>query len=78
MIPVYLMFRDAGWLNTFKPLLHETEHQVRRGDAEIGLQELERQGIQVTTMGRTVEQDREFFLAGSASGVVAAEVLRSQ
>ena len=56
-------------------LLQETEHQVRRVDAEIGIQELERQGIQVTTMGRTVEQDREFFLAGSAAGVVAGQLL---
>jgi hypothetical protein len=59
-------------------LLQETKHQVRRVDAETGLQELERQGIQVTTMGRTVEEDREFFLAGSAAGVVAAELLQGK
>ena len=47
-------------------------------DGEVGLAELARKGVQVTTMGRSVEQDREFFLAASAGGVVAAELLQGK
>ncbi len=57
-------------------LLQETQHQVRRVDAKVGLQELRRQDIQVTTMGRSMDEDEEFFLAASAGGVVAAELLK--
>lgn len=59
-------------------LLQETKHKVRRVDAEIGLQELRRQGIEVTTMGRSMDEDEEFFLAASAGGVVAAEMLKGK
>ncbi len=51
-------------------------HETRIMDGEPGLKELARKDIRVTTMGRSVEQDREFFLAASAAGAVAAELLR--
>lgn len=51
-------------------------HETRIMDGEPGLKELADRGIRVTTMGRSVEQDREFFLAASAAGAVAAELLR--
>lgn len=44
-------------------------------DGEPGLAELERKGIRVTTMGRSIEEDREFFLAASAAGSLASEIL---
>lgn len=55
-------------------LMQETEHQVRTVDAGIGLEELSAKGIEVKTMGRTMDEDREFFLAASAGGVVAADL----
>ncbi|MCX6376991.1 MAG: DUF3866 family protein, partial [Armatimonadetes bacterium] len=60
------------------PILWKTGHQMRLVDADPGLEELKEKGVRVTTMGRSVEQDREFFLAGSAGGVVAAEVLQGK
>ena len=54
-----------------------TRHDIRVVNAEPGLAELECKAINVRTMGRTVDQDREFFLSASAAGVVAAEQLSS-
>lgn len=51
-------------------------HETRVMDGEPGLKELADKGIKVTTMGRSVEQDREFFLSASAAGALAAELLR--
>jgi hypothetical protein len=47
-------------------------HEWVAVDAEPGLSFLTERGIVVTTMGRTVAQDRAFFLAGSAAGRYAA------
>jgi hypothetical protein len=44
-------------------------------DGRPGLNELERQGVRVQTMGRSVQEDREFFLSTSAGGVLAAELI---
>ena len=53
-------------------------HQSKTLDGEPGLAELRRKGIEVTTMGRSIEEDREFFLAASAGGALAAEILASR
>jgi len=53
-------------------------HQIRIVDGEPGLVELERKEIRVTTMGRSIEEDREFFLAVSAGGCLAAEILKDE
>lgn len=58
------------------PVLFKVGHQSHVLDGEPGLTELERLGIEVTTMGRSVEEDREFFLAASAGGALAAEILK--
>lgn len=50
-------------------------HEMRVVNGERGLEELARREINVTTMGRSMEEDREFFLAASAAGVLAAELL---
>jgi len=47
-------------------------HQVLVAKGELGLDLLSQRGIEVTTMGRTVAQDREFFLAAAAAGAIAA------
>jgi len=53
-------------------------HQVRIVDGEPGLAELERNNIRVTTMGRSIEEDREFFLAASAGGALAAGLMQKR
>ncbi|HUV05923.1 MAG TPA: DUF3866 family protein [Armatimonadota bacterium] len=53
-------------------------HQVRIVDGEPGLAELARKDVRVTTMGRSIEEDREFFLAASAGGALAAELIRQR
>lgn len=58
------------------PALRWCGHETRVMDGEPGLKELADKGIKVTTMGRSVEQDREFFLSASAAGALAAELLR--
>ncbi|MTI79381.1 MAG: DUF3866 family protein [Firmicutes bacterium] len=51
------------------------KHHLVEVDADPSLAALKDAGIKVTTMGRTVEQDREFFLAAGAAGIVAADYL---
>jgi hypothetical protein len=53
-------------------------HSVRIYDGEPGLAELDRRGVVVKTMGRSVAQDRVFFLAASAAGAAAAERMASE
>ena len=59
-----------------KALSPRASHNIRVVDGEPGLAELSRKRIKVTTMGRSIADDREFFLAASAGGVLAAELLR--
>ncbi|MBM7854704.1 hypothetical protein JOC37_001082 [Desulfohalotomaculum tongense] len=51
------------------------KHDIIEVDATPAIEALREAGINVTTMGRTIEQDREFFLAAGAAGVVAARFL---
>jgi hypothetical protein len=51
------------------------EHDVLVARGEVGLETLAERGVEVKSMGRTVEEDREFFLAAGAAGAVAAERL---
>ena len=51
------------------------KHHLEWVDAAPALQVLLASGIKVTTMGRSPEQDRPFFLAAAAAGVVAAGLL---
>ncbi len=53
-------------------------HLVVEGDGQAGLDLLDGLGLRVTTMGRTVQEDLEFFLAASAAGEAAAEMVRSR
>jgi hypothetical protein len=51
------------------------KHEVLVARGEVGVGALAERGIDVKTMGRTVEQDTEFFLAAGAAGAIAAERL---
>lgn len=58
------------------PIVFKVGHQSHILDGEPGLAELKNKGINVTTMGRSIQEDREFFLAASAGGALAAEILK--
>jgi hypothetical protein len=53
------------------------KHRVRIYQGGPGIMELLDKGIKMSTMGRTYEQDPEFFLAAGASGAAAVEMLKS-
>ncbi len=52
------------------------KHEVLVARGEVGVEMLAERGVEVETMGRGVEQDREYFLAAGAAGAIAAERLR--
>jgi len=58
------------------PILASSVHEAQVRSGEVGLVELAAKDVRVKTMGRTIEEDREFFLSPSAAGVLAAECLR--
>ena len=47
-------------------------------DAEQALCSLEARGMHVTTMGRTAAEERPFFLAAAAAGLLAAQLIESR
>ncbi|NLJ99861.1 MAG: DUF3866 family protein [Clostridia bacterium] len=50
------------------------KHRVVVENGEGGLRFLKKLGVKVTTMGRSLDQDREFFLASSSAGAAAAKM----
>ncbi len=63
---------DANWLE---------RHEVRivpRDKTQPALDLLKERGIDVTTMGRTIDEDPLFFHAAAAAGVVAADIASEQ
>ena len=65
-----LLLRDFGAAGLFDL------HCVASVDADAALSELLRLNLGVTTMGRAIEQERAFFLASAAAGILAAQTLR--
>ena len=53
------------------------EHQPITIDADKGLAALETYGLQITTMGRSVTEERPFFLASAAAGLLAAQLVEA-
>lgn len=51
-----------------------TKHKIIVEDGSPGLELMRERGIKVTTMGRSVDQEKEFFLAASCAGSIAAKV----
>lgn len=52
-------------------------HKVRVLDGAPGIIELQEKGVGMSSMGRSFEQDPEFFLAAAAAGVLACGGLRA-
>ncbi|HLV81140.1 MAG TPA: DUF3866 family protein [Chthonomonadaceae bacterium] len=51
------------------------EHEIITVDAERGLAAFESSGLEVTTMGRRLDQERPFFLAAAAAGLLVAQLV---
>lgn len=56
----------------------DRKHDVVWVQAESGLAALRASGISVTTMGRGIDEERSFFLAAAASGLVAGQCHSAQ
>src|SRR5262249_10616223 len=56
----------------------EKDHQPIIIDAEQGLNALASYNLEVTTMGRTLSQERPFFLAAAAAGLLAAQLVEAR
>ena len=53
-------------------------HKVRVLDGTPGIIELQEKGVGMSSMGRSFEQDPEFFIAAAAAGALAAEGLMAR
>ncbi|MGB9619758.1 MAG: DUF3866 family protein [Armatimonadota bacterium] len=53
------------------------KHLTRVLDGQPGIIELQEKGFKLSSMGRSFEEDPEFFLAAAAAGALAAEMLRT-
>ena len=66
--------RRSGIWETLKSVGLEQRHQLVEATGQPALDLLARQGVEVESMGRGVHEDREFFLAGGAAGVLAGRM----
>lgn len=65
--------RTAVW-DVLRAHRLEEKHQLVEADGRPALGELERRGVEVTSMGRTPVDDPIFFLAAGAAGVLAGRM----
>jgi hypothetical protein len=56
----------------------EEDHQPILVDADMALEALLATGIEVTTMGRSIDEDRPFFLSAAAAGLIAAQLVEAR
>ena len=54
------------------------KHLTRILDGRPGIIELQEKGFKLTSMGRSFDEDPEFFLAAAAAGALAGEMLRTR
>lgn len=65
--------RSVVW-NALRAAELEDRHQLVEADGRPALEELERRGVAVTSMGRGPAEDPAFFLAAGAAGVMAGRM----
>lgn len=65
--------REAVWAALRERKLEERHHLVEV-DGRPALDELAERGVEVTTMGRGIEDDPAFFLAAGAAGILAGRM----
>jgi hypothetical protein len=54
------------------------KHRIRIFDGSPGIDYLRSKGIKLSTMGRSYEEDPEFFLAAAAAGAAAAQIVAAR
>lgn len=72
------MMDQARLLTVQEQIAHSPvsfRHRIRILDGAPGIKELQENGIALCSMGRRYEEDPEFFLAASAAGALAGEML---
>jgi hypothetical protein len=65
--------RDLVW-NSLRERGLEERHQLVEVDGRPALDELERAGVEIDSMGRTAPDDPAFFLAAGAAGILAGRM----
>lgn len=65
--------RDRVW-SALRDAKLEERHQLVEVDGRPALEEMVRRGLEVTSMGRTVDQDAGFWLGAGAAGVLAGRL----
>jgi hypothetical protein len=65
--------RDIVW-DALRAARLEERHQLVEVDGRAALDELDRVGLSVTSMGRSADDDPAFFLAAGAAGVLAGRM----
>ncbi len=69
--------RSSIW-DALKRARIEERHQLVEATGQPALDRLRESGVDVDSMGRTVEEDPEFFLAGGAAGVLAGRMAKGR
>jgi hypothetical protein len=65
--------RDLVW-DSLRERRLEERHQLVEVDGRAALDELERAGVEIDSMGRTASEDPAFFLAAGAAGILAGRM----
>ena len=65
--------RDAIW-GALRDAKLEERHQLVEVDGRPALDQMRRLGLEVTSMGRTVDEDPAFWLAAGAAGILAGRL----
>ena len=73
-VPVLPAAQQAALQNALEEGSLLDRHAFVRMDAEEGLKALQESGLSVTTMGRTLSEERAFFLAAAAAGMLAGQL----
>ena len=66
--------RDAIW-GALRDAKLEERHQLVEVDGRPALDQMRRLGVEVTSMGRTVDEDPAFWLAAGAAGILAGRLV---
>jgi hypothetical protein len=73
-IPVLEDFERSVVWDALRGAKLEERHQLVEADGRPALEELDRRGVEVTSMGRRADDDPAFFLSAGAAGVLAGRM----
>ncbi|MHB0997992.1 MAG: DUF3866 family protein [Armatimonadota bacterium] len=76
-LPILLQDKSEIVNRQLDHILQSREHKIITVDGNPGVLELANRGVSVSTMGRSVDEDLEFFLSASAAGIVASTLIKA-